>query len=149
MNASPEKDFIVGTWVLRSVVYMLEDGGEAEADWGEDPIAMIIYDAKGNVAHQLSRSDRARWKISDRAQGTPEEIKAAFESYIAYIGTYEIDWAEQSVTHTIKACLFPNWIGTQQKRFFTYENDRLTLRTIPYSLGGQTVTGSLIWERAS
>ncbi|MGH8677373.1 MAG: lipocalin-like domain-containing protein [Burkholderiales bacterium] len=140
---------LVGTWKLVSVIYRQADGSPAATDWGENPQGLLIYDSSGNMAVQISRADRSRFKSGDRRQGSAVEIKAAFESYMAYFGRYEVDWDQKTVTHILTACTFPNWTGTSQRRFFELNGERITLRTPPYPLGGQTVTGSLVWERIS
>ena len=58
MQAAP----LVGTWRLVSAVYRLADGSEAETGWGKSPLGVLRYDAGGNMAVQISRSDRARWQ---------------------------------------------------------------------------------------
>lgn len=145
MQAHP----LVGTWRLVSAVYRLADGGEAETGWGAGPLGVLNYDGTGNMAVQISRSDRVRWHTDDRRQGNRDEIVAAFNSYLGYFGRYSVDGDASTVTHTLLGCTFPNWVGTQQKRFFRIDGSQLTLRTPTFALGGETVVGTLAWERMS
>ncbi|GEM_PF-6774270 len=46
------------------------------------------------MAVQIMRSDRPAFASGERLEGTQEEIKAAFEGYFAYYGTYEVNEAE-------------------------------------------------------
>ncbi|MHA2204100.1 MAG: lipocalin-like domain-containing protein, partial [Candidatus Hodarchaeales archaeon] len=41
-------------------------------------------------------------------KSTLEEIKSAYEGFIAYFGTYEINNKEGTVTHHWEGSLFPN-----------------------------------------
>ena len=43
--------------------------------------------------------------------------------------------------------MFPNWVGTEQERFYRLGSDRLTLETVPIQWGGGEVVGALVWER--
>ena len=78
-----------------------------------------------------------------------EEIKAAIDGYIAYFGDYVVDEDEKSVTHQTKGSLFPNLVGKDQKRFYSFSGNQLTLTTPPTFIGGVTVIGVLLWERYS
>lgn len=91
--------------------------------------------------------ERPAFAINDQMKGTPEEIKAAFEGFIAYFGTYEINEEKGTVIHHVRGSSFPNWVGSDQIRFYEFSGDRLTLRTPPMQAGGITVTSLLIWER--
>jgi hypothetical protein len=51
---------------------------------------------------------------------------------------------ERVVIHRLQMSWFPNWVGTQQKRFFEFAGDRLTLKTPVYSayqIGKASVSG--------
>ena len=51
-------------------------------------------------------------------EATPEEVRIAFEGYISYCGFYEVNEQERFVLHHLQLSWFPNWVGTEQKRFF-------------------------------
>lgn len=84
-----------------------------------------MYFANGSMSAVLMKRDRPKFASGDMANGTPEEIKAAFEGFDAYCGTFTLDEAESVVTHHVEACRFPNWEGTDQVRHFTLEGDSL------------------------
>ena len=79
--------------------------------------------------------------------GTEEEVRKAFEGYIAYYGTYEVDESSGRFTHHVKNSLFPNWIGDIQTRIFEFEGDRLRLNTEPIKGKRGDLTVTLLWER--
>ena len=60
-------------------------------------------------------------------EATPEEVDTAFEGYISYCGSYEVNEQERFVIHRLELSWFPNLVGTEQKRFFEFAGDRLTL----------------------
>lgn len=136
----------VGTWKLVSFEARRSDG-QTVYPFGKVVVGVLNYDARGNMSVQLMRSDRPAFAISDFQKGTPEETKAAFEGFIAYFGTYEIDEEKGTVTHHVKGSSFPNWVGSDQVRFFELSGNHLTLRTPTIQVGGSTLTTLLIWER--
>ena len=140
------RDQLVGTWRLVSFVYELANGAEIPA-YGERPLGLLVYDANGFMTAQIMNPDRPRFVSGDRRTGTLDELHAAVEGYIAYFGTYEVDEAEGIVTHRELGDLFPNAVGTRQKRFFSLDGDRLALRVPPVVLGGERMTASIVWER--
>ena len=49
------------------------------------------------------------------------------DAYVAYFGTYLVDWKRQVVTHKVEADLYDVYFGTEQERPFELKGDRLTL----------------------
>jgi len=107
-----------------------------------------MYDANGHVSVHIMRPDRPAFASGDQLEGTPVEIKSAFEGFIAYYGAYEVNQEEGIVTHHVEGSLFPNWVGSAQRRFFEFSGNRLTISTPPIPMGGEKIVGLLIWERA-
>jgi hypothetical protein len=70
------------------------------------------------------------------------------DNYYAYFGTYEVDEADHSVIHRVRASLRPNETGISYHRKFTIEGDRLTLASTPETHVGETVTSRMIFVRA-
>jgi hypothetical protein len=62
------------------------------------------------------RSDRPKFKVSDRLQGTPEEYAAAVRGTAASYGTWSVDEAGKTITLRIEGSLLPNQDGTEGKR---------------------------------
>ena len=104
-----------GTWRLVS----FDSRGSTNTivhPWGDDPQGLLVYDEHGNMAGQVTRSHRLVFASDDVRDGTTDEVRAAFDGYIAYYGTYTIDTALSTVTHHITGSLFPNWVGVDQAR---------------------------------
>jgi len=140
------KDEFVGTWKLVSFEMRRSDG-QTVYPFSRNTVGMLSYDSKGNISVQVMGTDRPAFAINDQMKGSPEEIKAAFEGFTAYFGTYETDEEKGTVTHHVKGSLLPNLVGSDQIRFYEFSGDRLTLKTPPIQVGGITVTSLLIWER--
>jgi hypothetical protein len=147
LHAMMEADKFIGAWRLVSAEFRAEDGSVAQSPYGTEPQGILMYDAQGSMSAQLGNKNRKGFAVADRMAGTPEEIKAAFQSYQAYYGRYQIDEREQMVTHTVTQALLPNWVGTEQRRYYNFKDGRLVLRTPPMTIGGKRVTGELVWEK--
>ena len=146
-RAMMEADKFIGAWRLVSAEFRAENGELADSPYGEEPQGVLIYDAHGTMAAQLAQKGRKPFAIADRMKGTPEEIKAAFETYQAYWGRFKVDERERVVTHYVTQALLPNWVGTEQRRQYKFQDGRLHLRTPPLAIGGKRLTGVLIWEK--
>lgn len=140
------KEHFIGTWKLVSSEFRLPDGSLIYP-YGKDAAGILIYSASGYMCAQIMSRNRLTFASRDRLIGTAEEIKSAYEGYIAYFGTYEVNQDEGAIIHRVEGALFPNMVGADQKRFFELSGDRLTLSTPEIRLGGQQVAGILHWKR--
>jgi hypothetical protein len=136
----------VGTWKLVSFEFRTSTG-RVFYPYSQDAFGILMYDAHGNMNGQIMRPDRPAFASGDLMRGTPEEIKAAFEGFVGYFGTYEVHEEEGAVIHHVTDSVFPNYVGENQVRFFQFSGNRLSLSTPPIQAGGVTLTGVIVWER--
>ena len=134
------------TWRLLECYGKWTDG-RITYPYGENPEGQLMYDLQGSFSGQISGSGRPAFQTGNLLKGTEEEIKKAFEGYIAYYGTYEVDEANSQVTHHVESALFPNWIGDVQTRNYEFEGERLRLQTQPIKGRTADLTNILLWER--
>ena len=140
------KKELVGTWKMVSCVGHWSDG-RVTSPYGPNPAGMLIYDAVGNFSGQIVNQDRPRFESGNLLKGEPQEIKTAFEGYVAYYGTYEVDEAAGRLTHHVESSLFPNWIGVDQTRLYEFVGEELHLTTPPFVGKRSQITLKLVWER--
>lgn len=134
-----------GTW--RLVCYEITSpNGKTGYPLGRDAIGILSYDEHGSMSGQLMSRHRPRYASGDMRKGTPVEIASAVRGYLSYFGTYRIDPVEETITHFVEGSLFPNWIGTEQKRHYHFTRTGLIL-SAPFLLDGQPRNASLTWER--
>ncbi len=117
----------VGVW--RLVGWEVTEDGETTHPLGETPQGMIVYTAGGEMAVQMMRPGRPHFTSEDRWHSTPEEVQAAYAGYNAYCGRYEVHDAEGYVAHLVEMSLYPNRVGTELRRFYTFTGNRLILTT--------------------
>jgi len=137
---------LVGSWRLVANQEHRADGRVSDV-WGSDPLGRLVYDARGRVSMQILNRHRRAFAGNDRAGGTPEETREAFVGFLSYFGTYTVDEKAGTVVHHVAGASFPNLMGTDQRRRFVLEGNRLTLSTPPILANGRTSTYVLVWER--
>jgi len=133
----------VGAWKLVTI--------EGQQIPSRNRTGLIMYDATGRMAVQIMPDDRPKFASGNRAQGTAEEIKAAFNGYTAYFGPYEVNEAEGVVIHHLEGSIFPNEIGRDNIRYYEFSGNRLILTPTSMVDGKlapkSAATFRLIWER--
>src|SRR5258707_9486382 len=110
----------VGVWKLISFEQRTT-AGEVTYPMGRNPVGRLAYDASGHMTAQLMLPDRPKFQAPSKAGGAAEQKIAAFDGYVAYYGTYTGDEAHRTVIHHVEASLYPNWVGTEQRRFFEFK----------------------------
>src|SRR6267142_2695977 len=101
------------------------------------PITKVPVGEGLKVYVQMMKSARPAFASDDSAAGTADEVSAAFHGYVAYYGSYRVDEGARVVTHRLAGSLFPNWLGSEQRREIVLEGDRLTLSTPPIPFEGK------------
>jgi hypothetical protein len=136
---------LVGHWALASLEVVTSDA--IEYPLGRDVSGRITYDQAGHMAVQIMQANRPPFASGDQASGTLAELTAAVSGYVAYFGTYSVDEAAGVVTHHIAGSLFPNWVGTDQRRRIGLHGSQLTLSTPPIPFEGKTRVFRVVWRR--
>lgn len=147
LPALPAKS-LEGRWKLRAAEDLRADGSVARHPWGEHPVGSIVVE-RGACYLQIMSSDTPSFAASSTAP--VEQMKATLlSSYIAYSGPCTINEAEGSVTLKVDAAWRPNYVGTEQKRFFRFENGVLLFGPAPGSIraGSEALTRRLTLDRA-
>ena len=109
-----DKDRIVGTWKLVSVVYEDAQTKELTPVLGEHPRGYQIATPEG------------RWLALVTADGRPvpktdEDRAKALRSMIAYSGRYRVE--DGKVITKVEVAWNEGWVGGEQVRFLRFEGD--------------------------
>ena len=136
---------LVGTWRLRTWTSEGDDG--IVHPMGEAPEGVLVYTTDGTMITTIGRPDRLPIDGGDPLAGPVEQRLEAMTSFVAYAGTFHVD--DGDVVHDVAMSLFPNWVGTTQRRHVALGPDgrTLALSTDPFVLRGRLSTQRLIWER--
>jgi hypothetical protein len=141
----------VGAWRLISV----EGNPPGRPGRFDRPTGQLIYDASGRMSAQVvARADRKPFAPYNQGttSATTEEKAAAFDTYLAYFGTYTVDAKAGTVTHHLEDSLVPGRQGTDNVRWFEFQgDDRIVLTPVEDGKGGtiarKDATYRLLWER--
>lgn len=141
-------DTIQGRWKLLAAEDIRADGTVARLPWGQRPVGAIVVEG-GHCYVQIMSSDVPSFTV-----GKPigQQMTAALLStYIAYSGACTIDEKEGSVTLKVDSAWRPDYVGTEQKRFFRFDHGKLIFGPAVGSMkaGGEALTRRLTLERAS
>ncbi len=136
----------IGTWKLVSSE-MRTESGKIHHPFGMDCVGIMMYDTAGNLAGHIMRPGRPNFASGDLMRGTDEEIRAAYEGYVAFWATYVVDEVRKVMTYTVVGSLCPNWIADTNDRCYEFDGDLLTLKTTPFMAAGENTTGVFVWER--
>jgi len=150
LSASVSAETIQGRWKLVAAEDLRTDGSVARYPWGKHPIGSIVVEG-GACYLQIMSSDVPSFPATAQTPVGDQMKAALLSTYIAYSGPCTINETEGSVTLKVAAAWRPDYVGTEQKRFFRFENGKLLFGPAPNSMRGGTepLTRRLTLERAN
>jgi len=137
-----DKDQIVGTWKLLSVVYEDAQSKEQTPVLGEHPRGYQVATPQG------------RWLALVTAEGRPvpktdEDRANALRTMIAYSGRYRVE--DGKVITKVEVAWNEAWVGGEQVRFLRFEgNDILRIESPPMphpNVNNKMVRVIVTWQR--
>lgn len=140
------KENFIGCWKLISMTLESENGDKI-FPMGKKVSGLLIYNSNGIMSAQLGSSSRENFTDPDYRKGKDIEIVESFNKYISYFGKFKINESRKFVIHEVEQSLFPNWIGTKVKRYYSFNEDFLTLKATPISQSNKLVTPTLLWKK--
>jgi Lipocalin-like domain len=120
--SGPVASRLQGAWRYVGTTY----DGKARDDRGDHPPGIIIYDASGHMAVQIT-------PVRERRASAP------MSQFLAYFGTYSIDERAGTVTHHREGDLRAD-SEIDAVRQYRFEGDRLILSPVGS-------TQEIVWER--
>jgi hypothetical protein len=138
---------IQGRWKLVEAVDLHADGSVAAYPWGRHPVGAIV--AEGGACYVQIMSTDVPWFPSGPVAAADQMKAALLSSYIAYSGPCATDDAAGSLTLKVQAAWRPDYVGTEQKRFYRFENGKMLFGPAPNSVrsGDERLTRRLTLER--
>jgi len=128
-----KKDFgpIVGSWKMVEAWDVNDPDDPVKSyPWGNPPLGYWVYDSAGNVSVQISINpplpivDAAWWTMGKTAN---DDMLASFNNYMAYFGTYTVDYKSGTVTANVITDVLRQYTGTPQPRPFKIVRDQLLI----------------------
>lgn len=136
---------LVGTWQLLEWEARQEDG-TVSRPFGDAAAGYVVYTHDAHMITNISRAGRPA--IGGDLLSAPAEARAAaYASFVAYAGSYRVEGYD--VIHHVEMSLYPDWVGTEQRRRVQLSADRdlLTLSTGPTATSGALLRSRLRWQR--
>jgi hypothetical protein len=131
---------MVGTWKLVSF-QSIADGEPPRDAFSANPKGYLIVTREGRLMTVIT--------AGGRKAGTDDAERAALQkSMLSYSGRYRLD-GDLLIT-TVDVSWNEAWNGTEQKRHFRFEGDKLLIDTVrqPSVVSpGKMAIGRLVWER--
>ena len=145
--ASASAETLAGKWKLVAAEDLRPDGTVARYPWGRHPIGAIVVEG-GSCYIQIMSGDvpsfpATAWSVND-------QMKASLlSSYIAYTGPCTFDDAAGTTTMKVEAAWRPDYVGTQQTRFYRFDGHKMLYGPAPNSIRGgpESLTRRLTLER--
>jgi len=135
---------LVGSWRLVACEHKRSDGS-SHYPWAKDAQGTLIYTADGRMSAFVMKANRKPFHAKGFFDGSPEEKARAVDDCLSYSGRYRVE--SNQVIHILELSLFPNWIGTEQARFFKLEGSSLSLSSLPYPTPTGSETAYITWKR--
>lgn len=124
---------IVGSWKMVEAWNINAPGQPKTYPWGQPPLGFWVYDSAGNVSVQISINPPLPninvttpnwWDLGSTVQ---QGMLDSFDNYMAYWGTYTVDYVANMVTHNVTTDVLRVYTGTTQPRQFQLTGDTLII----------------------
>ncbi len=135
---------ILGTWSLKSWVNIREDGSTIYP-FGKAASGYISYSRDGHVFVHIMGAQRAQFSTNDPFDATDTEHGEAGRSHISYSGRFQLSGS--NISHYVDISSCPNWVGSEQLREVTFQDDDLILSAADARLQGRVVRAVLNWSK--
>jgi len=147
LPAAATAETIQGRWKLIMAEDLRPDGTVARYPWGRHPVGSIVVEG-GSCYLQIMSSDVPAFTASGTSI-TDQMKSTLFSSYIAYSGPCTTDDAAGTVVLKVEAAWRPDYVGTEQRRFYRFEGGKLYFGPAQNSMrsGADTLTRRLTLER--
>jgi len=136
---------LIGTWRLVSFDHRDAEGRLLAAMYGDAPVGYLSYGPDGHFHLNVMRAGRSRFRATLPEQGTEEERALAYSTALSYAGVWSVVDEPPVVTHHVRVCSFPNWIGASLRRAVQVDRRSLVLTATAGLPAGEKV--EVTWER--
>lgn len=136
---------IEGTWLLVSMTYEDKDSNIIDL-YGRNPFGILMYDKWGYMNAQMGYNTRKLFASDSLAEGSPEEIKSAYTSFMAYFGKYH-EASPGVIIHKVIGCMFPNWQEKEEIRYAAIQDGLLIISTPPILFKDSDIVIKAVWRR--
>jgi len=130
-------DLLYGTWRLVSAKIEFADTGERIDMYGPNPVGRLVLAENHRMVTMLHAAARPA-----------DDAAAAFGEMMAYSGRWRVEG--DKITTTVDVAWRPDFVGTEQPRFYRLDGDTFHVRTGTVShpkFPGRALVAVLEWRR--
>ncbi|TAL52856.1 lipocalin-like domain-containing protein [Pandoraea sp.] len=136
---------VKGRWQILAWEQIFDDG-RITYPMGRELDGFMAYGPSGMFC-AIARKERPDFTTGGQWNASDAEKAEAYNTYLTYAGDWDVEG--NVVTHKVKLCLFPNWVGSEQKRYAELDGDQLTLTTHKLEAGtSEARVARLTFKRA-
>lgn len=106
---------ITGTWQMIHTECISDNGEQLPRPYGENGMGLLSLSKDGRLICVLH-------------EGGDDPVSTEAREYNSYCGSYQFDGKQ--LTTRVDACSNPEWMGSDQIRDVSFENDVLILRPV-------------------
>jgi hypothetical protein len=134
------KQRLLGTWRLVSATREIVATGETQAQFPEGSTGYITYGPDDRMMVLITGPDRKPAK-------TDAERARLQTTMLSYAGQYLIE--PDAVVHRLDVAWNPDLVGKDQRRYVTFEGNRLILKGAPgpSAVDGVVARATITWEK--
>jgi hypothetical protein len=130
---------------LVSATQTLADGTvRPDPQTGSNGVGYLIYTETGHMCALVANPERRPWKSVQTP--TEAELRNAFDGFVAYAGTFEVNEAQGYIVHHVEIDRVPNLTGSARKRYCSFSGNHLLLRGAP-PLPAEVKEWTITWDR--
>lgn len=142
---NPNGNLFLGRWKLESCIG--NNGDKNIYPIGRNPFGMLTYTEQYMMVF-ISSDERTPFSTDDIRAIPSEQIVADFPKFETYCGRYDVNHDKKIVTHFIENSKIPNQIGTEFRRYFSFEHEKLILKsTDSLLLNDESWLFELVWNK--
>jgi hypothetical protein len=141
--AAASRAAVAGTWALVEHATTMPNG-EVRRNFGTSPQGLFFFHPDGHTSVQIVNPERPTTPL-DKA--SPDEVRALLRTYLAYIGSYDVDPATKKIVVHTTVDLNPANTGADQIRFYQIDGDRLYLQPPPTKTAAGEQVSRITWRR--
>ena len=150
-STKEKKEKLWGSWSLKMCDYKSANNVDIN-NYGNNAKGLLIYTKQGEMSVQIMSEKHSAGfaEQKDRWTRSTAEKARCFDEYLSYFGTYQL--FDDHLVHNVVGSLFPEYIGTHQKRFYTMSvdengDDLLILSTPPLTGDYSSFVAVLTWKK--
>jgi hypothetical protein len=126
---SASAETLEGKWKIVAAEDLRPDGTVGRLPWGQHPVGAIVVQG-GSCYLQIMSSDVPNFAAT--TSSVTEQMKASLlSSYIAYTGPCTFDDAKGTTTMKVEGAWRPDYVGTEQTRFYRFEGGKMLYGPAP------------------